>query len=58
MAKKKGFKIGDQVEFTKFSGKFEIIMELNGMLVVQSKKVRAFAKPAELTLLKNGKEKE
>ena len=52
---KKGFKIGDQVEFSKFSGKFEIIMELNGMLVVQSEKVRAFAKPTELILLKNGK---
>lgn len=51
---KKGFKIGDHVEFSKFSGKFEIIMELNGMLVVQSEKVRAFAKPTELTLLKNG----
>jgi len=54
---KKGFKAGDLVEFSKFTGIFEIIMELNGMLVVQSERVRAFAKPTELKLLKNGKEK-
>jgi co-chaperonin GroES (HSP10) len=54
MAKEKEFKIGDKVEFSKFNGVFEIVAELNGMLVVQSSTVRAFAKPAELKLIENG----
>jgi len=56
MTKKKGFKVGDKVEFSKFSGIFEIVMEVNGIFAVENSQVRALAKPTELKLLKNVKE--